>query len=419
MHIVRARRIGSGLFGLLAVLSITTLSCSRRPDNSQMVSQVQNRIRADRRLMMARFQVTGTNHTITLAGYVTSDDQRVAAVQDAWRVEGVKVVVDNLRLSGPSRLTMTVLESRAWVAGTVQPPMALKAPFSERVSSPDNLHRPGPAETDAAGLSGKITSSASSVNIARTPSDAHLIDSNVPRVSADASSPPIPMASSRAPEQVTVPYGSVLQVRLTESLSSALNEKGDIFLASLASPVLDGNTVVIPEGAAVQGRIVEVQNAGRFNGKAELVIEAIRLGYNGKTYDLRTNQYSKQGPLRRSRAAATIGGGAGLGAILGAILGGGKGAAIGAVIGAGTGTGIQAATRGATVRLPAESMLSFRLEAPVTVMPSSTLQGMQSSRTGSSSDPFSSDDRPVLKQRPGSPPSDPTTPEGSSTADRK
>lgn len=411
----RAQRIGFELFGVLAVFLIGAISCSRRPDNGQIVSEVQNRIRADRRLMMARFQVTGTNHIITLAGYVASDDQRVAAVQDARGVDGVKVVVDNLRLSDSSRLIMTVLEPQAWVAGAVQGPMAPKARSSEGVSSPDNLHRP--SGTAAAGLSSKITSSASSVNVVSAPSDTHLVGSNV---SASASSAPIPVAtSSRASEPVTVPYGSVLSVRLTESLSSDLNEKGDTFLASLASPFLLGNTVVIPKGAAIQGRIVEVQNAGRFSGKAALVIEATRLGYNGKTYDLHTSQYSKQGPSRSTGAAAKIGGGAGLGAILGAILGGGKGAAIGAVIGAGTGTGVEAATRGSTVQLPAESMLSFRLEAPIAVMPSSTLQGMQSPAPGSSADPFSSDDRPVLKRRPGSTPSDPATPEGSSTADQK
>lgn len=71
------------------------------------------------------------------------------------------------------------------------------------------------------------------------------------------------------------------------------------------------------------------------------------------------------------------------------------------------------------MELPAESVLNFRLEEPITVMPSSTLRGMQSSGTGSASDPFSSDDRPVLKRRPGSPSSDPATPEGSSTTDRK
>jgi hypothetical protein len=140
-----------------------------------------------------------------------------------------------------------------------------------------------------------------------------------------------------APEKIIVPYGTILPVRRTESLSSELNEKGDTFLASLASPVLVGDGVVIPEGAGIKGRVVEVQSAGRFSGRPAMIVEATRLAYNGKSYELRSHQYSKEGPSRNVRSAATIGGGAGLGAVLGGILGGGKGAAIGAMIGAGVG----------------------------------------------------------------------------------
>jgi hypothetical protein len=56
-----------------------------------------------------------------------------------------------------------------------------------------------------------------------------------------------------------------------------------------------------------------------------------------------------------------------------ALLGGEKGAAIGAMIGAGAGTGVQAMSKAAPVQLPAKSTLSFRLETPLTVIPSSTL----------------------------------------------
>jgi hypothetical protein len=144
-----------------------------------------------------------------------------------------------------------------------------------------------------------------------------------------------------------------------------------------------------------------------------MIIEVTRLAYNGKSYDLRSNQYSKEGPSRNVRSAATIGGGAGLGAILGGILGGGKGAAIGAMIGAGAGTGVRAASRGAMVRLPAESTLSFKLQADLTVTPASTLQ------RGKNVDPysFSDDDRPVLKRRPGSVSPGTTTSVGDPTAD--
>ena len=202
-----------------------------------------------------------------------------------------------------------------------------------------------------------------------------------------------------------VPYGTILTVRLTESLSSELNEKGDTFLASLASPVLVSDRVVIPEGAGIKGRVVEVQSAGRFSGRPAMIMEVTRLAYNGKSYDLRSNQYSKEGPSRNVRSAATIGGGAGLGAVLGGILGGGKGAAIGAMIGAGAGTGVRAASREAAVQLPAESTLSFRLQAALTVIPASILQrGKNVDPDSSSADPVSDDYRPVLKRRPGSTP---------------
>ena len=106
------------------------------------------------------------------------------------------------------------------------------------------------------------------------------------------------------------------------------------------------------------------------------MIEVSRLAYNGKTHELRSSQYSKLGRSGDTRAAAAIGGGAGVGAIIGAIVGGEKGAVIGAVIGAGVGTGVQAATKTAEVQLPA-AILSFRLETPLTVIPSSALQGAQ------------------------------------------
>jgi hypothetical protein len=215
--------------------------------------------------------------------------------------------------------------------------------------------------------------------------------------------------SATAPEKIVVPYGTVLAVRLTESLSSDLNEKGDNFIASLASPILVDDRVVVPEGAGIKGRVVEVESAGRFSGRPAILIEVTRLGFNGNSYDLRTSQYSKEGSSRNVRSAATIGGGAGLGAILGGILGGGKGAAIGAMIGAGAGTGVQARGKGAVVQLPAESILSFRLQAPLAVTPSSTLQRERSADPDSASDSSSDDDRPVLKHRPGSVPAGDTT----------
>ena len=69
------------------------------------------------------------------------------------------------------------------------------------------------------------------------------------------------------------------------------------------------------------------------------------------------------------RSAALIGGGAGAGAIIGALAGGGKGAAIGAAVGAGAGTAGAGLTGNQDINIPAESLLSFKLQSPVEVKP--------------------------------------------------
>jgi hypothetical protein len=369
MSMLRAHRVVFAFVGILIMIMLVagTTGCSRRQDNAQVVSEVQNRMRADHQLMMGRFQVTGTKGVITLAGYVASDHQRAAAVRDAGQVEGVRVVVDNLRLVDSTRQSLNL--------ALLKPPSSLQ----NTTSLPETSRSDSPRGTASSG-------------------------SVVPEVdvSSDvASSAPLAASATppSAPEKIIVPYGTVVSVRLTESLSSDLNEKGDAFLASLASPILVGDRVVIPEGAGIKGRVVAVQSAGRFSGRPAMIIEVTRLAYNGNSYDLRSNQYSKEGPSRNVRSAATIGGSAGLGAILGGILGGGKGAAIGAMIGAGAGTGVQAAGKAAVVELPAESTLTFRLQTALTVTPASTLQRGKNVNPDSSSDSFSDDDRPVLKRR--------------------
>src|SRR5262249_27780619 len=78
---------------------------------------------------------------------------------------------------------------------------------------------------------------------------------------------------------------------------------------------------------------------------------------------------SRDGIGANRRTGEYIGGGALLGAVIGAIVGGGKGAAIGAGAGAAAGAGTQILTRGRTVSVPAESLITFRLEEPLRVRP--------------------------------------------------
>jgi hypothetical protein len=192
---------------------------------------------------------------------------------------------------------------------------------------------------------------------------------------ASSSAPPMPTLASSAPAEpakVTVPQGTQLSIRLIDEVNTERNKPGDPFKATLDSPVVVGDQVVIPADADIEGRVVQAANAGHYVGQSQLALELTRISYNGHTYDIRTDQFTRQGSSRGKRTAGTVGGGAALGAIIGGIAGGGKGAAIGAAAGAGAGTAAETVTKPQPVRLPAETLVTFRLDSPVTVQPSNT-----------------------------------------------
>ena len=170
-----------------------------------------------------------------------------------------------------------------------------------------------------------------------------------------------------AREKITVPPGTTLEVRLDQTLSSKQSRGGDEFQATLASPVTFNDRVVIPRGARVTGRVVEAQASGHLKTPAALAITLTELEVNGDAYDISTSTYSRRARSHKKRNAAWIGGSAAGGALLGALVGGGKAAASGAGGGAGGGTAAAYATGKHDIVLASESLLRFRLEAPVTV----------------------------------------------------
>lgn len=130
--------------------------------------------------------------------------------------------------------------------------------------------------------------------------------------------------------------------------------------------------VAIPRGADATLVIRDASGQGKVEGRSELVLDVGSVTVNGQTYRLDTSNFvekGKQGLGKNKRTGEFVGGGSVLGGIIGAIAGGGKGAAIGALSGAAAGGGAQAVTRGRAVRVPAETRLSFRLEAPVDISP--------------------------------------------------
>jgi hypothetical protein len=180
-----------------------------------------------------------------------------------------------------------------------------------------------------------------------------------------ASSPPPARLNPAA--LLTIPEGTPLSIRLIDSIDSDKNKAGDTFRATLDSPIIVGNRAAVLKNADIEGLVLDVKSAGHFAGRSDLALVLTKLSANGRTYELQTDEYTRQGASRGTRTAETVGGGAGVGALIGGLAGGGKGAAIGAAVGAGAGTGVQTATKGQQIRLPSETVLKFHLKAPVAV----------------------------------------------------
>lgn len=171
------------------------------------------------------------------------------------------------------------------------------------------------------------------------------------------------------PQPIVIPAGTVLTVRLGETLSSKQSQAGQAFSATVAQPVeVDGKTV-IPSGATASGTVVAAHAAGKFKGASLLQIKLNSVTIGGRQRTIETSSVARSEKGKGKRSAALIGGGAGAGALIGALAGGGKGAAIGALVGGGAGTAGSAYTGNRDVTLPAESAVSFKLEAPVQVEP--------------------------------------------------
>jgi len=169
-----------------------------------------------------------------------------------------------------------------------------------------------------------------------------------------------------APE-VTIPRGTALRVRLNHAISTSASRPGDRFTATLDEPlVIDGRTL-FPRGAEVQGSIRESDDSGRLRGRAVLALSLESVALRGRSYPIRTQVYRRVSADHRKRNSVLVGGGSGVGALLGGIAGGGRGALIGAGAGAAAGTAGAAATGKRVIRLPAESVIGFRLLEPIRI----------------------------------------------------
>jgi hypothetical protein len=162
-----------------------------------------------------------------------------------------------------------------------------------------------------------------------------------------------------------IPAGTSVQVRTSERIDTQSLD-GRIYTGTVENDVRDDQGgLAIPRGATAELVV-------RRGADDDLVLDLDSITVKGRRYgvDATRNPVGTSGNVIRDSGiganrdtAIHVGGGALLGAILGAAIGGGDAAAAGAVVGAAGGAAAQILTKGRRVSVPAETLLTYRLQS--------------------------------------------------------
>lgn len=221
----------------------------------------------------------------------------------------------------------------------------------------------------------KVIDSMTVSESAPAPAGGASIQYSAPSQPADTSQSPgnVPTQYQPLPSTLVIPAGTMLTVRVTQGLSSNINRPGDGFNAVLEQPVVVDGWVVARRGQTIQGRVAVAKKGGRVKGVSQLGVDLTELTLvNGQQMPIHTRLLEATAGASKGRDAAAVGTTTGIGAMIGAIAGEGEGAGIGAAAGAAAGIAGVLLTHGRPTVIAPESMLTFRMELPVTV---STAQG--------------------------------------------
>jgi hypothetical protein len=153
-------------------------------------------------------------------------------------------------------------------------------------------------------------------------------------------------------------------VRTDQTIDARDSANGRVYSGTIAEDIYasDGR-LMIPRGGRAELIVDRI-------GEHEMTVDLESITVNGHRYMVAADAYERgrrSGVGANGRTGKFVGGGALFGTIVGAIAGGGKGAAIGALAGGAAGAGAQTLTRGEHLYIPAETVIDFRLDQPLTV----------------------------------------------------
>jgi hypothetical protein len=340
---------------------------SQQQSDNQIAEAINTRLMASNVLRPLDLGVWVHNGIATLSGTVPTQALRTQAGSLVSAVPGVKSVDDQITVGTPLATqpgTQTQMSPRPSAA----PPIPVARAAQE--APPQTGQAPAPAAEDRPLISAapiatpKQAPSAPPAYAGTTPNTAQrYVPQNAPPNAAQLRQFQVRNDQPR----MTVPAGTPLHVQLLQTLDSHHTKPGMGFRGVLAQSVQVNGVTALPRGAMVEGTVIDARPAGRLAGRPKLALQLSNINMGSASYVLTTQDWAHQGPGKGGQTAGAVAGGAVFGAIAGAIFGGGPVALLGAAIGGLGGAGLSALSPGAHILAPAESVLTFRLTAPLIV----------------------------------------------------
>ncbi len=166
-----------------------------------------------------------------------------------------------------------------------------------------------------------------------------------------------------------IPTGTRIHVRMDNEINSKVSSENDTFTVKISEPLKVRESVVLPIGTIIEGRVTKVRRAaiGGKSGSLEVTFETLRSldGGKQKIEGALVNRLTVESSS--TATALTIVGGTALGGIIGAVSKAQNGALIGAGIGAGAGTGIAVLRKGKDVKIKTDEEFEIELTKDITL----------------------------------------------------
>jgi hypothetical protein len=159
------------------------------------------------------------------------------------------------------------------------------------------------------------------------------------------------------PSMLTVPAGTRMVIRMADTIDTRRHSAGHRFRGQLEGALAVNGQTVIPRGTFLHGRITQARQGGRAVGSSDMTIEFTDIMVDDQLFEISTTALQARTP---GEAGRTVGRTARAAAI-GGLISGSSGARTGAKVGAGA----SILTAGASINVPAGTILETSLAAPL------------------------------------------------------